>query len=260
MTPDITSPANPKIKWVQKLHKNSFRREQKVFLVEGAKEIAAAMDGGYQPHSLFICPEVYGDAPPKDKAPELYTISKDCFDKISYRSDSDGLIAVFHITNRSLDALNFGDNPFLLILEAVEKPGNLGAVIRTADACGADGVIVCDQKVDFFNPNVIRNSVGTLFTTQIVSASNEVVANFLEKHEISAYAAALTSSAKNYALERYTTPTALVLGTEHEGLSSFWLDRAKHIKIPMLGQNDSLNVSNAAAVLAYEVVRQRHEA
>jgi RNA methyltransferase, TrmH family len=256
---DITSPANPKIKWVQKLHKNSFRREQKVFLVEGAKEIAFAMDAGFMPHSMFICPEIYGESPPDDKTPELFTISKNCFEKIAYRSDSDGLLAVFHAKDRRLDELNFGDNPVFIILESIEKPGNLGAILRSADGAGIDGVIVTDQKTDIFNPNVIRASLGTVFTTQVVTATNDQVAEFMEKHEISLFSAALTKTAVPYTKADYATPTAIIMGTEHEGLSNFWLERSKHIIIPMHGQNDSLNVSNAAAILAYEVIRQRND-
>lgn len=257
---DITSPANPKIKWVQKLHKNSFRREQEVFLVEGVKEIAFALDGDYQPHILFICPEIYGETPPPDKTPELYTISKSCFEKISYRTDSDGLIAVFKARQRKLDALTFGDNPLFLVLESIEKPGNLGAIIRTADGAGASGVIVCDPKTDIFNPNVIRSSVGTVFTTQVVTATSQQAADFLEKHEVSVFGATLTADAERYTMADYTTPAAIVLGTEHQGLSEFWLGRSRHVKIPMQGQNDSLNVSNAAAILAYEAQRQRDDA
>jgi TrmH family RNA methyltransferase len=256
---DISSPSNPKIKWLRGLHNNSARRKEGVFLVEGAKEIALALDGGYQPQSFFIAPEIAGESSETAKVNEMYTISKACFEKVAYRSGSDGILAVFHEKTKNLTHLTFSDNPFFIIVEAVEKPGNLGAIIRTADGAGADGVIVCDEKVDIFNPNVIRASVGTLFTTQVVAASNLEVLDFLEKHEITPYGAILSKNSSLYFNQDFTRPTAVVVGTEHEGLSSFWKENSKPIIIPMAGVNDSLNVSNALAVLAYEVIRQRHE-
>lgn len=258
MIPHIESTSNPKIKWVKSLHKNSTRREENVFVVEGAKEIAYAVEGGYQPKTMFICTDLYGKDLPENTT-ELYTISKECFEKISYRTNSDGLIAVFHARTKTLEQLNFGESPFFIIVESVEKPGNLGAIIRSADGAGADAVIICDERTDVFNPNVIRSSVGTVFSKQVVAASNEEVFDFLEKHEVAAYAALLSKESESYSKIDFTDPVAIVLGTEHEGLSAFWQERAKPIIIPMLGSNDSLNVSNAAAVLAYEVVRQRYE-
>ena len=259
MTPYIASPSNPKIKWVKSLHKNSTRRDEGVFLVEGAKEIAYALDGGYLPHSLFVCPEIYGEDVPRQENTDIYTISRDCYEKITYRGSTDGLIAVFQAKTRSLDQLSFDENPFFIIVESVEKPGNLGAILRTADGCGADGVIICDERTDVLNPNVIRSSVGTVFTKQVAAASSAEVYDFLEKHEITAYGAVLSDKSELYSNADFTSPIAIILGTEHEGLSDFWKQRSKPLIIPMLGENDSLNVSNAAAILAYEVVRQRHE-
>lgn len=262
MQPIITSSTNPKIKWVKSLHKNSTRRAEGVFLVEGAKEIAAALDSGYLPHCMFVCPEIFGEKDLRSLSldlSEVYTVSKEVFEKIAYRSSSDGLLAVFRTKERKLEELNFSDNPLFLIVEAIEKPGNLGAIIRTADGAGVDGVIVCDQKTDLFNPNVIRSSVGTLFSTQVVAADSGAIFDFLEKHEISAFGAVLSDESRLYTQADLTGPTAIVLGTEHEGLSDFWKQRAQPIIVPMRGQNDSLNVSNAAAILAYEAVRQRHD-
>lgn len=259
MTPYIASTSNPKIKWVKSLHKNSTRRAEGVFLVEGAKEIAYALDSGYLPHSLFVCTEIYGEDLPMQQDAEIYTISKDCYEKITYRGSTDGLLAVFQVKNKTLDELTFDENPFFIIVESVEKPGNLGAILRTADGSGADGVIICDERTDVFNPNVIRSSVGTVFTKQIAAASSADVYDFLEKHEINAYGAVLSDKSNLYSTADFTSPIAIILGTEHEGLSEFWQERSKPIIIPMLGSNDSLNVSNAAAILAYEVVRQRYE-
>ena len=257
MIPVISSTANPKIKWVKSLHKNSTRREEGVFLVEGMKEIGFALDGGYLLHSLFVCPELFGEDTPSYPDIEIYNISKECFEKISYRDTTGGVVAVFQAKQMKLGDLTFGDNPFFIVLESVEKPGNLGAVIRTADGCGASGVIVCDEKTDIFNPNVIRSSVGTIFTTQVATTTSVELLEFLQNHEIAPFATLLSENAAIYTSSDYTTPTAIILGTEHDGLSQFWQQNAEAITIPMRGENDSLNVSNAAAILAYEVVRQR---
>lgn len=255
---EITSSANPKIKWVKSLHKNSTRRTEGVFVVEGAKEIAAAIDNGYVPKTFFICPEIFGEDVSEVAVENVFTVSREVFEKISYRSGSDGLLAVFTLQEKKLENLNFAENPCFLVLESVEKPGNLGAIIRTADGAGIDGVIICDERADFFNPNVIRASVGTVFSKQIASGSREEVYDFLEKHEITAYGAILSEQSQRYTEVDFTSPLAIVLGTEHDGLSTFWQERSQAIMIPMLGNNDSLNVSNAAAILAYEVVRQRN--
>jgi len=278
MTDHINSLTNPKIKWVKSLHKNSTRRSEGVFVVEGAKEIASALSAGFEPHSFFVCAEIYSRDLPEDSsatseamrdpanssffsdidiADGFYNVSASVYQKISYRSGSDGLLAVFITKKKSLTELSFADNPFFIIVEAVEKPGNLGAIIRTADGVGADGVIICNEKTDLYNPNVIRSSVGTLFSTQVAAASNEDVYDFLQNHEITPFGAIISNDSKAYFQADFTRPTAIILGTEHDGLSSFWMKRAAPLVIPMLGNNDSLNVSAATAILAYEVLRQR---
>lgn len=258
MNVDITSTTNPKIKWLKSLHTNSTRRKEGVFLVEGSKEIAMALDGNYQPHSIFICPEIAGDISSDVQHEHVFSISKDCYEKVSYRSGSDGVLAVFHADAKIVDDLSFADTPFFIVVEAIEKPGNLGAIIRTADGCGASGVIVCDPKTDVFNPNVIRASVGTLFTTQVAVDTTENVIDFFAKHEIQAYGALLSPDSIPYTEANLSLPAAIVLGTEHDGLSALWQKNSQPIQIPMLGQNDSLNVSVAAAVLSYEALRQRN--
>ena len=251
--------SNQKIKWVKSLHKNSTRRDEGVFLVEGVKEITHAIDGGYVPISIFICPEIFGEGTVAQLSHirEVVTVSREVYEKITYRGGTEGLLAAFEAKTRSLDELNFGRNPFFLIIESVEKPGNLGAIIRTADGAGVDGVIICDERTDIFNPNVIRASVGTVFTKQVVTASREEVYDFLERHEIAIYGAVISKGSSQHTDADFSHPAALLLGTEHEGLSDFWRKRCQPVIIPMLGVNDSLNVSNAAAVLAYEAVRQR---
>lgn len=257
MNLNITSTSNPKIKWVKSLQKNSTRKEQGVFVVEGAKEVGYAVDNEFQLQSIFVCPDIYGEMPSFGENIEIYTINKDCFEKIAYRGSSDGIIAIFHNKDKKLDEFTMGENPFFIVVESIEKPGNLGAIIRTADGSGADGVIVCDEKVDLYNPNVIRASVGTIFSTQVISADSKSALDFLQKHEITAYGAILSDKSINYATSDFSKPTALILGDEHKGLSDIWQNNSEAIQIPMLGTNDSLNVSNATAILAYEVVRQR---
>lgn len=255
----ISSTSNPKIKWVKSLQKNSTRKSEGVFVVEGKKEVGFAVDNEFQLHSIFVCPDIFGDIPSFGENIEIYSINKDCYEKIAYRGSTDGLIAVFHNKEKKLDEVTMRDNPFFIIVESIEKPGNLGAIIRTADGSGADGVIVCDEKVDLFNPNVIRASVGTIFTTQVISADSKSALDFLQKHEITAYGAILSKKSANYTTSDFTKPTALILGDEHKGLSDIWQSNSETIQIPMLGTNDSLNVSNATAILAYEVVRQRSQ-
>lgn len=260
MKVDINSTANPKVKWVKSLHNNSARRREGVFLIEGSKEITYAIDGGFKPVTFFICPDFYNDSLSGINTEDVFTVNKVVFEKISYRSGSDGIIAIFQPKSTKLDSLNLSSNPSILVLEAVEKPGNLGAIIRTADGAGIDGVIICDEKTDFFNPNVIRSSVGLVFTKQIANGTKEEVYDFLQKHEITAYGAIISDKSRNYTDTNFTTPSAIILGTEHDGLSKFWQSRSESIMIPMKGLNDSLNVSNAAAIISYELVRQRSNA
>lgn len=259
MNLSITSTSNPKIKWVKSLQKNSTRKDEGVFVVEGSKEVGYAVDNEYQLRSIFVCPDIYGEITPFGDDIEVYSINKDCFEKIAYRGSSDGVIAIFHTKEKKLDDVTMGENPFFIVVESIEKPGNLGAIIRTADGSGADGVIVCDEKVNLYNPNVIRASVGTIFSTQVISTDSKSALDFLQKHEVTAYGAILSKKSANYTTSDFTKPTALILGDEHKGLSDIWQSNSEPIQIPMLGTNDSLNVSNATAILAYEVVRQRSQ-
>ena len=250
----IDSPANDKIKWLVRLHKSSARKELGLFIVEGRKEVNFALEAGYKPHSF------YSDAETPDwpAAGEHYTLSPLAYQKISYRdNESNNLLAVFYDPKKSLADIKLGSKPFLIVVESIEKPGNLGAIARIADGCGADGVIIAGNSVDIYNPNVIRASVGTVFSKTVVSATNEEILAYGKKHGLQFFAAALVPGAKPYVDTDFKTGLGLVLGSEATGLSDFWLNNAQPIVIPMKGRNDSLNVSAAAAVLAYEVVRQR---
>lgn len=256
----LSSQQNPKIKLIQELYHSKGRKKHGLFVAEGIKEISMAYLSDYKLHYLFINDHFlqkkdFRSFPFKDEL--FYQINTKLFSKISYREDTEGIIAIFESRYRIFEDLTLSKLPFFIVLESVEKPGNLGAVIRTADAVKADAVVVCNSATDLFNPNVIRSSLGCIFTVPVVLTSNEEAIHWFCKHNINIYAAALQEAVYYYEVD-FRQPTAIVFGTEAHGLSSFWRQQAhKIIKIPMLGKIDSLNVSNSVAVLSYEVVRQR---
>ncbi|MCO4292921.1 RNA methyltransferase [Solitalea sp. MAHUQ-68] len=255
----LSSTQNPKIKNVLKLQeKSSERRKQNLIVFEGNRELGLALDAGFKIRTLFVCEEVWGNERIEGvNTKDIFHISKEVFDKIAYREGSDGLIIVAEPHYHTLETLKLPENPFLIILEAVEKPGNLGAILRTADAAQVDAVIVCDPRTDIYNPNAIRSSVGCVFTTQVVTSTSDEVLEWLKKENITSYAAALTAT-EFYHNTDMSKPCAIVMGTEATGLTEKWLDGAdKQIKIPMRGKIDSLNVSTCTAILAFEAMRQR---
>lgn len=256
----ITSLQNPKIKNLVALQeKSKERRKQQLFVVEGQREIRMALSGDYKLHTLFVCDDLLTDAAVLKIVPQAETInvSKSVFEKIAYRGGSDGLLALFKERETSLSSIRLSKHPFIIILEAVEKPGNLGAILRTADAAQVDAVLICDARCDVFNPNVIRSSLGCVFSRQTAVCSSMQAVAWLREHHIQSYAAELTAS-QWYHQTDFTKGSAIVMGTEAVGLSDFWLAQAEaRIKIPMLGKVDSLNVSVSTAVLTFEAMRQR---
>jgi TrmH family RNA methyltransferase len=258
----ITSFQNSRIKNICKLSaKSKERKEQGLFVLEGARELSLALDGNYQFDSVYICPALSA----KTDYPEvirsfnenIFEVPDTVFQKIAYRESSDGILALVKPQSHTLADLKLPDNPFIILLEAVEKPGNLGAILRTADAAGVDAVIVCDPLTDLYNPNVIRSSIGCLFTVQIAVCSNKDALEFLQRKHIRTFAAELTAS-QMYQDTDFTSPSAIVMGTEADGLTDFWLNNADaRIKIAMRGAIDSLNVSVSTAVLTFEARRQR---
>jgi TrmH family RNA methyltransferase len=242
------------------LEKPRERRKQQLFVVEGAKEVRMALKAGYKIGNIFFCEEILDQQESADLLEEdklLVPVSKDVFDKIAIRESSGGILAVAEQKTHRLQDIKLSKNPLLLILEAVEKPGNLGAILRTADAAGVDAVIICDPQTDFYNPNVIRSSVGCVFTKQIASATSEETIAWLKKNEIKIFCTYLKAS-KPYHETNFTGPSAIVMGTEATGLSDGWVQNSSaNIIIPMQGTIDSLNVSNAAAVVVFEAMRQR---
>lgn len=258
----ITSLQNNRIKNIVKLSKAKERKAQNLFILEGARELSLALSAGYTVDSVFICPELFA----KTDYPQVldgiagniqYEVSLQVFEKIAYREGSDGLITLAKPKSHTLNDLKINNNPFIIILEAVEKPGNLGAILRSADAAKADAVIICDPLTDIYNPNAIRSSVGCIFTVPTAVCSSEEARTWLKENNIKSFAAELQAS-NWYHEEDYTQPSAIVMGTEADGLTSFWLDNAdRRIKIPMRGKIDSLNVSVSTAVITFEAMRQR---
>lgn len=256
----ITSTQNPKIKSLLALEKPRERRKSGLFVVEGKKEIGLALQAGYKIGNLFYCPEILPESElhalgASDKL--VIPVSKDVFDKIAIRENSGGVLAVAEQKAHRLEQITLSANPLLLILESVEKPGNLGAILRTADAVGVDAVLICDPQTDFYNPNVIRSSVGCVFTTQLASATSEETIAWLRKNNIGIYCTYL-KAAKPYHEIDFKKPSAIIMGTEATGLSDLWVESADaNIIIPMQGKIDSMNVSTAAAVVVFEAKRQR---
>lgn len=256
----ITSTQNPKIKNLIALEKPRERRMQGLFVVEGRKEISLALEAGYKIGNLFFCEELITreeleSLHPSDKL--VIPVSREVFDRIAIRENSGGVLAVGEQKVHRLDSIRLSKNPLLLVVESVEKPGNLGAILRTADAAALDAVIICDPKTDFYNPNVIRSSVGCLFTNQVASATSEETLTWLERNGIVPYSTYLKASRAYHTVD-FTRPSAIVMGTEATGISDTWItEKQNPIIIPMRGKIDSMNVSTAAAVVIFEACRQR---
>lgn len=256
----ITSVQNPRVKHLLALQqKSAERRRTGLFVVEGRRELKHCMEAGFEVDTVFWCPAVEAGAeplPPLDGV-SLFEVSRQVYEKIAYRGGTEGLIATVHARNMTLNDLQLPPQPLIVVLERVEKPGNLGAILRSADASGVSAVIVCDPLTDLYNPNLIRSSVGTAFTVPCVACSSEECIDFLKQHSIQILTAQLQDSHLYYDVDM-RRPTAIVMGTEATGLTTQWREAADaHIRIPMLGRIDSLNVSVSAAVLLYEAVRQR---
>ena len=278
MTERITSAQNPKFRNLLLLQEKSrARREQGLFVVEGRRELQHCLEGGFRVKTLFVCPEVMNavsegvsfpwaekrvNAPGRDIPSEgivsVIEIPAELYRKAAYRESTEGLIAEVYTRERRLEDLQLQENPLVVVLESVEKPGNLGAVLRSADAAGADAVLVANPLTDLYNPNLIRASLGGVFTTQVAAAPTEEMIPWLKTRGFRILTAQLQDSEWYYRTPM-TGPTALVMGTESTGLSTAWREAADaHIRIPMLGKLDSLNVSVSAAILLYEAVRQRN--
>ena len=262
---ELNSPHNPKLKYVVKLRTCSERQESGEMIVEGYRECRRALDAGYRPHAMFHCPDCYlkGENEPAlveecaRLGAEIYSCSRQCFAKIAYKERPDGLLMIGPHVSMKLSDLKLPENALVIVAESVEKPGNLGTILRSADAAGAAAVIVCDRATDVHNPNVVRASTGSLFTVPIAEADSGEALAFLKERGFRILAATPHAEKLHFEVD-LTGKIAIALGAEQYGLTAMWMDGADlRVRIPMLGVADSLNVSSAATILVYEAVRQR---
>lgn len=263
MSKSITSPQNPLIKQLVLLKEKSRQRKKtSSFLIEGKRELSLAIKGSYKIETLLFFPDLFSESEANamsNNGIEVIEISKEVFQKLAHRDTTEGVIAVVKSKNHMLEDLKLkSKNPLILVAEAPEKPGNIGALLRTADAANVDAVIIANPKSDLYNPNIIRSSVGCVFTTEIAMASSAEAIDFLKKYNFNIFSAILQES-EPYHSQDYTLPTAIAVGTEAMGLTQEWRDAAtQNISIPMQGVIDSMNVSVAAGILIFEAKRQRN--
>ena len=256
---NITSATNSKIKLISTLrNKSSKRKEEGLFLIDGLREIKEALKNKVKIEQIFYCEQLVDNFDElQNFGQELTKVSYEAFLKACYKDSPDGVIALAKSDKKTLKDLKISKNSLFLVLEAVEKPGNLGAILRTAQASGVDGIILNNQQTDIYNPNVIRASQGFVFSIQVVEASFEETLDFLQKNKIKSFATSLLAK-KSYIKSDYTGASAFVFGTEADGLSDNWQKKADElIKIPMMKPMDSLNVSVSAALVLFEALRQR---
>ncbi len=246
---------------MQLQEKSKARKQSGTFLIEGKREIELAIQGGYELETILFFPDLITISQVNQivsKHVPLIEINKEVYQKLAYRDTTEGILAVAKTKSMQLSDLKLSDNPLILVAEAPEKPGNIGALLRTADAANLDAVIIANPKSDMYNPNIVRSSVGGLFTNQIAVGSTSEIIAFLQQNKINFYSATLQNST-SYHTQDFTHATALVVGTEATGLSQEWRDQAtQNINIPMQGAIDSMNVSVAAAILIFEAKRQRN--
>lgn len=273
-TETISSLQNPRIKEVTALQgSSSLRREKGLFVVEGLREVLRCTESGFRLRTVFTCPaccppqssvqlrKILADAASQEQV-RIFEVSEAVYSRMAYRGGTEGVLAVVHSggprTLEALDRKDMGDCPLIVVVESVEKPGNLGAMLRTADASGVSAVLVCDPHTDLYNPNLIRASLGGVFTLNMAVCTSAEAIAWLKGRGIGILTAQLQDSELYYDTDM-TRPVALVFGSEADGLTGIWREAADaHIRIPMLGRIDSLNVSASMAVLCYEALRQRH--
>jgi TrmH family RNA methyltransferase len=255
----ITSPQNERIKHlVQLQQKSSLRRQEGLFVVEGRRELLHCINADYEVKTIFVDNQKDDALLDIDsKNAEIIEVSPKVYEKIAYRESTEGVVAIVKARKNTLQDFAQKENPLYVVIEAVEKPGNLGAILRSADAAGVDGVIVCDPLTDLYNPNLIRASIGAIFTVPTVVCTSEECIAWLKENKIQILTAQLQDSNLYYDIDMKKA-TAIVMGTEATGLTQQWRKAAdKHIRIPMCGKLDSLNVSVSSAILMFEAIRQR---
>ncbi|AZA47409.1 RNA methyltransferase [Chryseobacterium carnipullorum] len=251
----IESFQNEKVKNVTKLlADNRFRKKSKVFVVEGQQENERALQYHFEPVEFFVCENIF-----KGKLPEsrIHYVSEKVYEKIAYRGSSEGILGIYQTKENLLSSFIPKENATVIIVEGVEKPGNLGAILRSCEAFGIDALIVADGKADFYNPNVIRSSVGCLFGMKVYDAGNDETFEFLQKNKFNIYTTLMDETAEDLYTRDFRERSAVLFGTEHSGLSDFWTGKGKNTLIPMAGSIDSLNLSNAVAITCYESLKQK---
>jgi RNA methyltransferase, TrmH family len=260
----ISSLQNPLVKEVVKLGgKSSERRKTGCFVIEGRREVSLAIHAGYSLKDLIVCPALYIPDPHYPVLIEKYQeitkdVSENVYSKIAYRGNAEGIMAVAEYSGIDLQYIKLKSTPLIIVLESVEKPGNLGAILRTADAAGVDAVVICDPSTDIYNPNIIRSSLGCVFTVQTAVCSIDEWFHWASAAGIKTMLASVQSE-KHYFNADLSQPVALVFGTEADGLSPMWYQKANEkLKIPMAGKIDSLNVAASAAIMIFDAVRQRN--
>lgn len=256
----ISSTQNQHIKHLVALQqKSQLRKQENLIVVEGLRELQHCCDAGFTIKDVFYCSTLIDACDVPSCSCDIIEVTRDVYDKIAYRGSTEGVVAVVESRHLSLNDINLGDSPLIIVLERVEKPGNIGAVLRSADAAQATAVVVCDPLTDLYNPNVIRSSIGAIFTVPCVACSSQECIKFLKDNKIQILTAQLQDSELYYNTSM-RKGTAIVMGTESTGLTDTWRQAADaHIRIPMRGTVDSLNVSVSAAILLFEAVRQREE-
>ena len=260
MSVSISSLQNSLIKQILVLQEKSrARKKEQAFVIEGLREIQLAIQGGYGIDKILYCPSFCSLSTLQNilHNATFVEVSEAVYNKIAYRSSTEGVIAFAKAKKNLLTDLQLPKNPLILIAEAPEKPGNIGALLRTADAAGVDAFILANPKTDLYNPNIIRSSVGCVFTNQVATAATQEIVEFLQEKKIAIYSAIL-QDAVAYDTQDYKTPTAIIVGTEATGLSQEWREAStQNVIIPMQGAIDSMNVSVAAGILIFEARRQR---
>lgn len=259
----ITSSTNPKIKQVVRLRDRKARDETGLSMVEGVREVTRAREAGVAFQEIYFCPELLEKYSPSDlvqkiagKDSKTFEVSAEVFEKISFGERREGVVALFQPVYKNFKDLKIGRESVMMVLEEIEKPGNLGAILRTCDGAGIHALFIADEKTDLYNPNIIRASMGTVFFVPVIRARAQDILQFLKSNKVCLIASS-PNAGTVYSDQKFSFPLALALGSEQKGLSEFWINHADAvIKIPMKGKADSLNVSNTAAILAYECLRQ----
>ena len=261
---DIVSPSNPRIKAAVRLRERRERDRTGLTIIDGARELRRALDAGVAVEEAFVHPPLVRSVEAQHalellhaRVAPIVTVSGTAYGKLAFGDRADGIVAIVRTPSLALTGLALPSDPLVVVLEGVEKPGNIGAVLRSADGAGADALVVADPRTDVFNPNAIRASLGTIFTVPLGADMTPRVRAWLVSHNVRPIAARLDAEALPWAVD-LTGPLAIVLGSEAEGLDARWVDdEVTAVRIPMRGVADSLNVSVAAAVLLYEARRQR---